>query len=418
MNDRTAWTGGQYSLYRAAFGAWLLVHFAMLAPWASELFSNEGVLPDAAASPFLRLFPNVFLLDDSPGFVNAVLVIAALLSIAFAVGWRDRTAALLLWIVWGSLYGRNPLIGNPAMPYVGLLLLVHLGLPKAPYGSFSMRGRVDPSGGWWLPRSMHRVVWILMSVGYTYSGYTKLVSPSWLDGSALRRVLENPLARPGGVRLALLELPEVVLQALTFGALAFELGFVLLALVARLRPIAWLAMLSMHLLLILLIDFADLSLGMVILHLFTFDPAWVPSRRDGAATAPLELFYDGDCGLCHGAVRMVLAEDPTGETFRFAPLQGPTFAARVDERTRASLPDSLVLRTADGRLHVRSDAAGRVLLALGGWWRVFGHLLLLLPRVVRDTGYAAIASVRRRWFRKPSAACPILPAHLRARFDP
>jgi hypothetical protein len=31
----------------------------------------------------------------------------------------------------------------------------------------------------------------------------------------------------------------------------------------------------MHLSLIALIDFADLSLGMVLIHLFTFDPGWV-----------------------------------------------------------------------------------------------------------------------------------------------
>jgi hypothetical protein len=49
-------------------------------------------------------------------------------------------------------------------------------------------------------------------------------------------------------------------------------------------------MLLMHLGLMVLIDFADLSFMMVILHLFTFDPAWVP-RRAPATTD--EVFYDG-----------------------------------------------------------------------------------------------------------------------------
>jgi hypothetical protein len=30
-----------------------------------------------------------------------------------------------------------------------------------------------------------------MSAGYSYSGYTKLVSPSWLGGSALARILRG-----------------------------------------------------------------------------------------------------------------------------------------------------------------------------------------------------------------------------------
>ncbi len=417
MNDRTAWTGGQYSLYRAVFGAWLCVHFVMLVPFGTEVFSNAGVLPEGSVSPFLRLFPNVFLLADTPTFVTVTLALAALLSIAFAIGHRDRIAALLLWLVWASLFGRNPLISNPSLPYVGLLLLVHVGLPSAPYGSLAARGRIDPAGGWFLPRSLHRVVWILMSVGYSFSGYTKLVSPSWLDGTAVQRVLENPLARPGGLRLLLLELPDVVLQFLTWGTLAFELGFVVLALVSRLRPFAWAAMLLMHVGLLLLVDFVDLSLGMVMLHLFTFDPAWVRPRRIGGQ-APLELYYDGECGLCHRAVRMTLAEDPTGVTFRYAPLQGPTFAARVEASTRKGLPDSLVVRAPDGRLLLRSDAVGHILQALGGAWRVLGHLLLLLPRWLRDGAYGAIASLRKRIFRKPAGSCPVLPPHLRSRFDP
>jgi hypothetical protein len=31
---RNGWTGGQYSLFRAVFGIYLLVHFAQLTPWA------------------------------------------------------------------------------------------------------------------------------------------------------------------------------------------------------------------------------------------------------------------------------------------------------------------------------------------------------------------------------------------------
>ncbi len=62
---------------------------------------------------------------------------------------------------------------------------------------------------------------------------------------------------------------------------AFELLFAPLALSRRLRPFLWAGMLAMHLGLMALIDFADLSFGMVILHLFTFDPGWIrPAPRD------------------------------------------------------------------------------------------------------------------------------------------
>jgi hypothetical protein len=114
-----------------------------------------------------------------------------------------------------------------------------------------------------------------MALGYTYSGYAKLVSPSWLDGTAVARVLDNPLARPGLVRTVLLALPDAALRSCTWAVLALELAFAPLALIRRLRPWLWSLMLAMHLGLILVIDFADLSLGMVMLHVFTCDPGWI-----------------------------------------------------------------------------------------------------------------------------------------------
>src|SRR6185436_9290354 len=103
-------------------------------------------------------------------------------------------------------------------------------------------------------RALYRAAWIVMALGYTYSGATKLVSPSWLDGSALANVLANPLARPGMVRDLLLALPPFMLKAATWGGLAAELSFAPLSLFRRLRPWVWLGMVAMHLGLLVLVD--------------------------------------------------------------------------------------------------------------------------------------------------------------------
>ena len=329
------WTGGQYSVFRVVFGAYLCVHFLSLAPWGPELFSDRGMLPDASASPLAFAFPNVLAVFDPPAFVTSLLLLAAGASVLFAVGWYDRAAAVLLWYVWACLLGRNPLILNPGIPYVGWLLLAHAILPGAPYGSVAARRRPDPGGTWRLPALLFAGAWILMAMGYTYSGVTKLVSPSWLDGTAVARVLENPLARPGPLRAAILSLPDGLLRLGTWATLALELLFAPLALSRRLRPWIWTMALAMHLGLIALIDFADLSLGMVMLHLFTFDPAWVPAVK---ARTTETLFYDGQCGLCHRAVRFLLAEDRApGGAFRFAPLAArpsrPRYPGRPTCRT-------------------------------------------------------------------------------------
>jgi predicted DCC family thiol-disulfide oxidoreductase YuxK len=130
------------------------------------------------------------------------------------------------------------------------------------------------------------------------------------------------------------------------------------------------------------------------------------------------LFYDGGCGLCHRLVSFVIARDREGSRFRYAPLGGATFESMLDPQQRAGLPDSVVVRTADGRTLVRSDAAIHIGEQLGGVWRVLARAASLLPRWLLDPGYDAVARVRGRLFAKPDGACPLLPPELRQRFLP
>ncbi len=129
------------------------------------------------------------------------------------------------------------------------------------------------------------------------------------------------------------------------------------------------------------------------------------------------LFFDGDCGLCHGAVRFVLDRAPRGEGIRFAPLGGETFRREIPEGVRAGLPDSLVVRASDGRVLVRSAGVVRVLHRLGGPWSVLGSILWLVPKPARDLGYIAVAKVRRRLAPLADGSCPWRTPAQRARFE-
>jgi len=189
------WTGGQYSLYRAIFAIYLLIHFVTLLPWSAELFSNRGVLP-SDASPFVKLFPNLLAVNDTPAVAGALIGIGVVASVCFFLGLCDRIAAVVMWYVLACLFGRNPLIGNPSLPFVGWLLLAHALAPPSPYGSWPARTRSDPRGEWRLPPALFAAGWFVMSIGYSYSGYAKLVSPSWVDGSALGARIEQPPRAP------------------------------------------------------------------------------------------------------------------------------------------------------------------------------------------------------------------------------
>ena len=403
---KNGWTGGQYSIVRAIFGAYLFVHFVALIPWANELFRD--VLP-RAASPLIHLFPNLLAISD---LALPMLIVASIAAVLFAIGLLDRAAAVVMWYVLACLFGRNPLIANPSLPFVGWLLLAHAFLPPSPYGSWAARKRVDPRGGWRMPPAIFAAAWIVMALGYSYSGWTKLISPSWVDGTAMARVLDNPLARPGALRDLMLALPPLFLRLATWGTLALELLYAPLALVRRLRPWIWAVMLLMHLGLMTLIDFADLSFGMVVLHLVTLDPAWIRPRAPATTDT---VFYDGTCGLCHRAVRFVLAEDASGTAFDFSPLGGERFAADIGEPDE--LPDSVLVRTADGKVLVRSDAVVHILTRLGGVWRVLGVAYGAIPTNMRNAMYDFVARVRYRIFGRAKDACPLLPPDLRARFS-
>jgi predicted DCC family thiol-disulfide oxidoreductase YuxK len=410
---KNGWTGGQYSIFRSLLGLYLFQHFLTLLPWGAEVFSNRGALPDASASPLVHLFPNVLAVLDHPQFVSFLLLLGAFLSGLLVVGCWDRPAAIALWYLLACLFGRNPLISNPALPFIGWLLLLHTVLPKAPYGGWSARGRNDVGGNWHMPESVFALAWILMAAAYSYSGYTKLVSPSWLDGSAFARVLENPLARPTSLRAWLLGLP-VSLRLATWSALILELTFAPLALFRRARPWIWTAMVGLHAGLLALVSFADLTAGMLLVHLFTFDPAWI---RQKTADNAEWIFYDGTCALCHQWVRFVLAEDINGKAFRISPLQGALIATRFPAEKRASLPDSLILLTEDARLLTRSAAVLHVLRRMGGLWRIVAGILVVIPRSVLDWGYDRVANVRKQIFGTRENLCPVLSPELRRRFD-
>src|SRR6266545_1026840 len=128
-------TGDQYRIVRLVFGLYLFVHFVQLTPWGVELFSNRGALADRSASPLVYLFPNILAVWDGPIFVTAFLVLAALLSMCFAIGDHDRPAAVMLWYIWACLHGRMPLMTNPGLPYVGWMLLAHASLPRRRAGA-------------------------------------------------------------------------------------------------------------------------------------------------------------------------------------------------------------------------------------------------------------------------------------------
>jgi hypothetical protein len=264
----------QFGFFRVALGLYLAFHFAQLLPYAAELFSNLGMLPNARLNLTAGLFPNPLAAFDSPLFVKLFLGTLMILALLFAAGICRRGVALLLWFGWAALFNRNNLIINPSIPYIGLLLLLSALVPLGE--SFCL---TNARRDWKFPASVYWTGWILLAAGYSYSGWMKLLSPSWLDGSALRHVLENPLARPNFLRSALLSVPPDCLRFATWFSLAAELLFLPLSVCLTTRKIAWFTLTALQLAILCVVNFADLTVAMLLAHLFVLDPNWFGNAR-------------------------------------------------------------------------------------------------------------------------------------------
>jgi len=379
---RPCWTGGQYSLARALLGSGLAAWFAAVALGA---WRAGGVrLPEGTGAG---------------GIAGAGLALTgALASLLFAAGMADRASALTA-LAAGTLLTAAGLAapGAGGLAIAGLLL-AHLATPPAPYGSWAARGRPDPSAarapgrGWW------NTVWILLALAQIDAAL-RLFAGAPAPGGEAGRVVAVALAAALAVAALLPRLRAGVFCA----ALVVQAGRLLALLAGAAAGVPGSA--GLHA--------VTPAVAFLVALLFGFDPAWVPGRRDGC---PALLFYDGTCGLCHHAVRFVVAEDPRGAVFRFAPLQSDILAQRLDDARRRDLPDSLVVLTADGRVLTRSAAVVFILGALGGWWTIAARIGGLVPRAVADALYDVVARGRRRWFAAPAEACPVVATELRARF--
>jgi predicted DCC family thiol-disulfide oxidoreductase YuxK len=142
--------------------------------------------------------------------------------------------------------------------------------------------------------------------------------------------------------------------------------------------------------------------------------AQASSPSSVVATDHPVIFYDGVCGLCNRWVDFVLTRDRR-QRFQFAPLQGET--ARTRLKITGDQPLNSVVLVDHAGEYRKSDAIWRMLMQLGGVWRIAGTALRLVPRPLRNCGYDCIARHRYRLFGKKES-CRLPTRGERERFLP
>lgn len=128
---------------------------------------------------------------------------------------------------------------------------------------------------------------------------------------------------------------------------------------------------------------------------------------------PAVIVFDGVCALCSRWVRFLLRFDRAGR-YRFAAMQGRHGRALM--HTHGLDPDDPLsfLLLEDGVAYTDTDAIIRVLMGLGGIWKL-ARLARAVPAPLRDRSYRWLARNRYRWFGRHDT-CFLPDAATRARF--
>ncbi len=126
------------------------------------------------------------------------------------------------------------------------------------------------------------------------------------------------------------------------------------------------------------------------------------------------IVFDGVCVLCNGWVGFLLRHDRAGR-YRFAAMQSDAGRALLEAHgLDPDDPASFLLIEHDvapaPRVSIDSDAIRRVLVGLGGGWRV-ASVIALVPRQLRDAAYRWLARNRYRWFGRHAACTLPAPQH-------
>jgi len=374
-NIPSSLTGGQYSLLRAVLG-----------------------LATAGAGAFALTLPaETLVFGPIRSAIGASMGVAGGLMLAIGLAPKTWGIVAMIGLIFVSGLILHPWLGLALVP---LYVMGVFAVEGEPFGSWGARGRTDPDGGWKFPPSFYTYA------AYIYCLILLLAAAVWFFGEEVQ---------PWGAATGDSAAPWGWAGAGAATLLLFHLAAWLITSRTRSRS-GWLTILTTGLLLQWLAAPLGLGLGGLLLLLFFVQPRWF--RALGRRAEEDTLFFDGDCALCHGMVRFLVAEDRRA-VFRFAPLEGETYQRAFSPPERARLPRQTVLvRRRNGQVLSHSDAALYALQRLGGWWWVLGTAGLAVPRAVRHGAYRLASATRFALFGRAKGACPMLPPKFRQRLQP
>ena len=118
------------------------------------------------------------------------------------------------------------------------------------------------------------------------------------------------------------------------------------------------------------------------------------------------IYYDGECGLCHLAVRFILRVDSKSK-FYFSPL------SNLDNNLKNI--DSIILKKGN-RVFYEGQAIIMIFENIDNNWNYLAKVLKLIPIYLLDTAYRWVSRNRAKVPVKKVSSCPMVPSYYQKRF--
>lgn len=120
------------------------------------------------------------------------------------------------------------------------------------------------------------------------------------------------------------------------------------------------------------------------------------------------MLFDDECALCNGAVQFVLDHDRLNN-IRFASLQSELGQSYLKKHGLPVDDFSSYVMIEGENFTIKSRAARRMAINMGGIWRSLGYIAYLIPPFIGDAFYSLIFNNRYKWFGKNTQCRLLLP---------
>ncbi len=242
------------------------------------LFGADGIPKDYFLSYYQNgLLQSIFNLNDN--FFIFLMIVNVFLVIYYAIGRHKRIAMFGCWLGMSLIFIRIPISRSIHIPYLGHMMLLSLFIPDP-----KSTKRISFLDYDFMPKDVRVTAWILFGGTYFASAVFKIMTIEWQQGTALSYVFQDIMPRQNFFK-AFMQTQPMALAIIGYIVLLIEgLGWVMMFKRKTRFIILGLSALF-HLGILLSFRMGELSLGMLVFHVFLLSSLFEENSKEIAAQA-------------------------------------------------------------------------------------------------------------------------------------